>query len=115
MSSTVNTMFVAYGLTALVSMAVAVMIKGMTTLLAAMDKGQPTAAGPVTAVAQPSAPAGAEGDIAAIAAAVYAMLGESARIVRIEANGRGMLWTAGGRLMHQTSHVLQRRQPHKAY
>lgn len=48
-------------------------------------------------------PANDDGDIAAIAAAVYAMLG-CYRIVHIEDANGGQRWAAEGRWMHQISH-----------
>ena len=60
--------------------------------------------------AEQSGVAHPEGEIAAIAAAVYAVLGGSARIVSITPAGGGA-WTAGGRLLHQSSHAVHRRSP----
>jgi hypothetical protein len=67
----------------------------------------PQAAVAVAAPAGPAptaAPAIASDDIAVIAAAVYAML-DTHRIVHIEDTNRGVIWTAEGRWMHQTSHT----------
>jgi hypothetical protein len=57
----------------------------------------------------------AKDDIAAIAAAIYALLGAH-RIVHIEeapAGGRAA-WTVGGRLAHHTSHAVPH-QPKKTH
>lgn len=114
MSAVFTKMFLAYGLTIVVSMLVAVLIKVMTVVLGKMHPS--AAAVPATSAtsATPLAASGvnqAQGEIAAIAAAVYAMLGGSVRIVRIEPTSHGAVWTASGRLLHQTSHVIPRRSP----
>ncbi|MEO5374138.1 MAG: hypothetical protein H7840_07625 [Alphaproteobacteria bacterium] len=111
MDSVISHMLLAYGLTIIVSMSVALMIKGMTVAMA--SGGGSNSAPVVAANAQPAAPsatsATAADDIAAIAAAVYAMLGaQHYRIVHIRDQG-GTMWTAGGRMMNQTSHNIPRR------
>ena len=102
-----------YGLAIVISVVVAVIIKGIVVILSysrrrgeapatAREMAAPAAPGPVVDHAQD--------DIAAIAAAVYAIVGAH-RIVRIqEAAGVGRAWTAEGRIIHQTSHQPQRRQ-----
>jgi hypothetical protein len=49
--------------------------------------------------------------VAAIAAAVYAVLGVH-RIVHIEERDRGRVWTAEGRMAHHASHNVPHR-PHR--
>ncbi len=115
MGTTIGKMFFAYGLTAIVAMSVAVLIKFMTSVLSGLQK--PEVQAQAAKLAVPSAPAvmsGDETEIAAIAAAVYAAMGSVVRIVRIEGGARGALWMASGRLVHQTPHVLTRRPPTKA-
>jgi len=112
--SAIATTFFAYGLTAIVSIGVAVLIKLMTSVLSSMQESKaqgalkPSSPPVVAAVAVPAAGSD-EAVIAVIAAAVAASMGSGARIVRIEGEKRSVLWTASGRLVHQTSHVLTRR------
>ena len=46
----------------------------------------------------------AENDIAVIAAAVQAMMGNNHHVVHIQDTHSGQSWSAEGRWMHQTSH-----------
>ncbi|MBF0094161.1 MAG: hypothetical protein HQL33_09340 [Alphaproteobacteria bacterium] len=111
MSAVFAKMFLAYGLTIIVSMAVAVLIKAMTAVLGKLE-GAEGAASVAPVVARPSSAVDqTQGEIAAIAAAVYAVLGGSVRIVRIEPAGNGGGWAASGRLMHHVSHAVHRRSP----
>ena len=55
----------------------------------------------------PPVPAVPPEHVAAISAAVAAMVGER-HIVHIEDRGRGAVWSAEGRMLHQTSHSLSR-------
>ncbi|KAF0119097.1 MAG: hypothetical protein FD149_225 [Rhodospirillaceae bacterium] len=115
--STIAKMFFAYGLTAVVSLAVAVLIKLMTSALSGMQAAKAQNALKPSSVPAGTVPAARsdEAVIAVIAAAVAATMGSGARIVRIEeGGGRSALWTASGRLVHQTSHVVTRRPPTKA-
>lgn len=92
-----------YGLAIVISMLVAVLIKG---IVVSLSLSRPKAAPPVL---RPPAPAeDTEADIAVIAAAVYAMLGAH-RIVHIEAPDRGRVWTAAARASHHASHHIGRR------
>lgn len=97
-----------YALAIVISMGVALLIKGIVVVLA-RTRPQPAPASAVTPMATPAAVAVAEGipsdHIAAIAAAVYAMLGEQ-RIVHIEdLRHRGQHdWTAATRAAHHASH-----------
>lgn len=109
-------MFFAYGLTSIVSMLVAVLIKSMTTMLSGMQQAKAPPPGPAAARSLPAAVTTTFGetDIAVIATAVYATMGSSVRIARIEERGRGVLWVARGRLGHHQPHVLTSRPPYKA-
>ena len=94
--------FQIYGLAILVSMAVALVIKGIVSGLSKLQK-------PVKAKAA-SAPAMDDDfipveHIAAISAAAYMMLGRH-RIVHIADRGRGLTWKAEGRAAHHTSHAV---------
>lgn len=96
---------VSYALVFVISMLVAVLIKGLMATLGLFEKPQAT---PDVEAGSQIAPEPAVSDIPAIAAAVYAMLGMH-KIVHIEATGRGRSWTGEGRIIHQTSHAV----PHK--
>lgn len=96
-----------YGLAIVISFAVALLIKIVVVVLSIPQRRQ-RAAAEAAAPAPRAAPAPvvdpAADDIAAIAAAVYAMMGAH-RIVRIQEGADvGRAWTAEGRLVHQTSH-----------
>lgn len=113
-------MFFVYGLTAIVSMAVAVLIKLMTSVLSSLKKApniQTLEAKSVSLASVSTVVANNEKAeiIAVIAAAVYAAMGSTVRIVWIrEAKGRNVLWTASSRLAWQTSHgALIRHPPYK--
>lgn len=93
-----------YGLTIVVSLAVAVIIKAIVVTLNMLERKPAAPAQPV-AVA-PLVPLAVEADhIAAIAAAVYAMA-STHRIVHIEATPHQSGWAAGGRQAHHASHSL---------
>jgi len=96
--------FQVYGLAILVSMAVALMIKGIVSALARVKAKQ------IDAPAAVKVPNGEipEAHIAAIAAAAHAVLGAH-RIVHVEDRTRGMAWTFEGRAAHHASHSVSRR------
>ena len=96
-----------YGLTIVVSLAVAVVIKVIVVALNMLERKP---AQPAQPIAVPPAPFAAEADhIAVIAAAVHAMTGAH-RIVHIETGPHQSGWAAGGRQAHHSSHTL----PHHA-
>lgn len=97
-----------YGFAILISLLVAVMIRGVVVTLSSVQRKPAPATTPAPAAA---VAASDEGHIAAIAAAVYAVLG-AVRIVHIEDAGRGAVWTAEGRIAHHASHDV-RHQPKK--
>jgi hypothetical protein len=76
------------------------MVRGASTLR--WSPLVPPAAAP-SPPRQATAPDQRDGDIPAIAAAVYAIMGAH-RIVHIEDHHAGLTWTSEGRWMHQTSH-----------
>ena len=92
-----------YAMAIVISFLVAALIKGIVV-------GLPMLRRPEAAPAEP-APAPAAGvppeHVAAIAGAVAAVMGPG-HIIHIEDPGRTKLWTAEGRLMHQTSHAVTR-------
>jgi len=96
--------FAFYGLAIVISLLVAVLIRGIVLVLALTGE-EPAAPAPAAPVESASV---LEDDVAAIAAAVYAVFGAH-RIVRIERGRRGLVWTAEGRVSHHTSHNVSRR------
>ena len=90
-----------YGLAVVISLLVAVMIRGVVSTLSSFKKAP--AAPPAAPAPVPIATEGGQDHVAAIAAAVYAVLG-AVRIVHIEDAGRGAVWTTEGRLAHHASH-----------
>ncbi len=91
-----------YALAIAISFVIAALIKGIVLALPLLTRQRPPAA-----EALPAAPAVPPEHVAAISAAVAAMLGER-HIVHIEDRGRGAVWTAEGRMLHQTSHSVSR-------
>ncbi len=92
-----------YGLTIVVSLAVAVVIKVIVVALNMLERKP---AEPAQPIAVPPAPFAVEADhIAVIAAAVHAMTGAH-RIVHIETGPHQSGWAAGGRQAHHSSHTL---------
>jgi hypothetical protein len=78
-------------------------VKGIKSLSNKDGAESETAAAPVAAGPEATAAPAANDDIPVIAAAIFAML-QSHRIVHIEDAHRGVIWTAEGRWMQQTSH-----------
>lgn len=109
MTSIIQFAVFGYGLTIVVAIAAAFLIRGIVLLLEAMHhkKAAPEPATPVqVAVAAPPAD-DTERLVAAIAAAVYATLGAH-RLVYIGEAAPGTPWTTTGRTIHQTSHLPRR-------
>ncbi len=88
-----------YLLAAVISMAVAVAIRGIVAVLSRSSSPTQT---PVVR-SKPKAPQPDDSDIAAITAAVYAVMGEH-RIVSIRRRRGG--WTTEGRLAQHSSHDI---------
>lgn len=98
-----------YGLAIAVSMGVAVIIKLIVVALSAFEERRAAAAAPAPAAAPPVAaePEGIpEKHVAAIAAAIYAVIGEH-RILQIVDLHRHEGWVAEGRLAHHHSHAVE--------
>ncbi len=91
-----------YGITIVVSLAVAVVIKLIVVILNALERRPADAADPAPIV-KPADDVSAD-HVAAIAAAVYSMVGAH-RIVRIEGL-RHSEWAVEGRSAHHASHAL---------
>lgn len=102
----IGDILVIYSIVIVVSMLVAVVIRGIVWTLSrqANTAVKPVAKPVPVPVAQPVLAGIPHEHLAVISAAVAAMLG-SHRIVRIEAPNRGYSWTAEARSVHHTSHV----------
>ncbi len=100
-----------YGLAIIVALGIAAVIKVIVMVLSAFEPKPATAAKP--AAAAPEAPAlDVEADhVAAIAAAVYALIGAH-RIVHIEKERRHGEWAVEGRIAHHTSHTVSHHPRH---
>ena len=100
----IGDMFVIYGIVIVISMLVAVVIRGIVWVLSRQAR-QEAAKAPVKPAAQPALAGGVPQEhLAVITAAVAAMMGAH-RIVHIETAGRGFGWTAEARTVHHTSHA----------
>jgi len=94
--------FQIYGLAILISMAVAVLIKGIVVVLSRLKTKQKV---PETEAAETDDGKIPVEHLVAISAAAYSMLGRH-RVVHIEDGGRGLAWTAEGRAAHHASHAV---------
>jgi len=94
-----------YGIAIVISFLVALLIKGIVVALPLLRRAAKQEAGP-HATPVPAAAVPAE-HVAAIAATVAAMAGEH-HIIHIDDRGRDAVWTAEGRMIHQTSHAISR-------
>ncbi|QQS54869.1 MAG: OadG family protein [Candidatus Competibacteraceae bacterium] len=105
----IGDIFVIYGIVIVVSMLVAVVIRGIVWALSrsSTQEASKAPAKPAPAL-QPAVEGVPREHLAVITATIAAMLGAH-RIVRIETPGRGYSWTAEARTVHHTSHT-----PHKS-
>lgn len=95
----VSQVLLMYGLAILISLLVAVLIKGIVAASGRLRRpSESSTQAPAPPVEEP-----AQDDIAVIAAAVYAMMGAQ-RIVHIEGVGHSRTWTASSRAAHYASH-----------
>jgi len=100
MGSTAGLSIAVYGIAIVISFAVAGLIRLIVVILPRIGRAEKAQETPVAAAPGPEVP---PGHVAAIAAAVACMV-EARHIIHIEDRGRGAVWTAEGRLIHQTSH-----------
>ena len=92
-----------YGIAIAISLVVAFLIKGIALAVPLLRRAPKPEARPE---ASPAASATVPPEhVAAIAAAAAAMVGEH-HIIHIEDRGRDAVWTAEGRMIHQTSHAI---------
>ncbi len=99
----IGDMFVIYGIVIVISMLVAVIIRGIVWVLSRQAK-QEEAKAPAKPAAPPILAGVPQEHLAVITAAVATMMGAH-RIVRIEAASRGFGWTAEARAAHHLSHA----------
>jgi len=102
----IGDIFVIYGIVIVVSMLVALVIRGIVIVLS-RQATQPETKAPAKPAPAPAASVIAgipQEHLAVITAAVAAMMGAH-RIVHIEMAGRGIGWTAEARTVHHTSHA----------
>ena len=105
----IGDIFVIYGIVIVVSMLVAVVIRGIVWALSRSPTQTATKAPAKPAPALQPAVAGVPQEhLAVITATIAAMLGAH-RIIHIETPGRSYSWTAEARSVHHTSHT-----PHKS-
>jgi hypothetical protein len=100
--------FQIYGLAILVSMAVAVLIKGIVSVLSRLKAREKKPEPETPEIAEAQIPVE---HIVAISAAAYSMLGRH-RVVHIEDAGRGLAWTVEGRAAHHASHAVSHHPKH---
>jgi len=100
-----------YGLAIVVSLAVAVVIKVIAVVLHAFERKPAAAPQPAAAPAPDLAVDVMADHVAAIAAAVYQMIGAH-RILHIEDTRRRGEWVVEGRLAHHTSHAIPHHPKH---
>jgi Na+-transporting methylmalonyl-CoA/oxaloacetate decarboxylase gamma subunit len=101
--------FSIYGLTIVIALLIALLIKGIVVVLERSRRALPVAPPPAVAPVASVVAAGIPPEhLAVIAAAVAALLGDQ-RIVHIEDGGRGRAWTATARASHYASHTPRRR------
>ncbi|HRD67236.1 MAG TPA: OadG family protein [Candidatus Competibacter sp.] len=103
----IGDIFVIYGIVIVVSMLVALVIRGIVIVLS-RQAAQPETKAPAKPVPTPAAQPAIAGipqeHLAVITAAVAAMMGAH-RVVHIEMASRGFGWTAEARTVHHTSHA----------
>lgn len=100
--------FSIYGLTIVIALLIALLIKGIVVVLESARRVSPPATPAVTAPVASVATGIPPEHLAVIAAAVAMLLGDQ-RIVHIEDGGRGRTWTATARASHYASHTPRRR------
>ena len=102
----IRDIIVIYGIVIVISMLVALVIRGIVAALS-RQAGKDAAkapAKPALVAPQPVLTGIPQEHLAVITAAVAAMLGAH-RVVRIETPDRGFGWTAEARTVHHTSHA----------
>lgn len=110
MDNTITTSLFVFGLAIVISLIVAVLIKGVVMILPLFEgKAKPKLAPVVVDAPKDASPGMIPPEhVAAIMGAISQLISVR-HILHIEDRGRGAVWTAEGRMMHHTSHAISRR------
>lgn len=103
-SSAVGMSAFAFGLMTVIALLCAVLIRVIVAGLARAQSARAAAAPTPVSVSVTEARDETAAHVAAVAAAVYAVVGAH-RLVRIGEPGRSPIWSTLGRTQHQTSHT----------
>ncbi len=105
-SSAIGMSAFAFGLMTVIALLCSVLIRVIVAVLARAQSARAQATGAPTPVSVSVTEARDEtaAHVAAVAAAVYAVIGAH-RLVRIGEPGRSPIWSTLGRTQHQTSHT----------
>ena len=103
MSSTVGLSITVFGLAIVISFVVAGLIRLIVVVLPKISRAREAAPASEAQSAAPADTTVPAAHVAAITGAVACIVGPR-HIIHIEDSGRGGVWTAEGRLLHQTSH-----------
>lgn len=103
-SSAIGMSAFAFGLMTVIALLCAVLIRVIVAGLARAQSARTTAAPTPVSVSVTEARDETAAHVAAVAAAVYAVIGAH-RLVRIGEPGRSPIWSTLGRTQHQTSHT----------
>ena len=106
-AGSVQTSLFAYALMAVIAMMAAIMVRGIVLLLQRTQQKKVAAARTAVSISVTPEVDEAAAHVAAVAAAVYAVLGAH-RLVHIGEAPRGPGWTTIGRLAHHASHAPRR-------
>lgn len=94
----------AFGLMAVIGLLCSVLIRAIVAILARAQSARAAATPTPVSVSVTEARDETAAHVAAVAAAVYAVIGAH-RLVRIGEAGRSPIWSTLGRTQHQTSHT----------
>lgn len=104
LSSVIGMAGFAFGLMAVIALLCSVLIRAIVAGLARAQSARAAAAPTPVSVSVTEARDETAAHVAAVAAAVYAVIGAH-RLVRIGEPGRSPIWSTLGRTQHQTSHT----------
>ena len=104
--STFSLALFSYGMMVVIAALAAVLIRGIVVMLATAKRDKAPVSTPVSISVTPARDETAE-HVAAVAAAVYAVLGAH-RLVHIAEVSRSPAWSTAGRAAHHGSHLPRR-------
>lgn len=104
LSSVIGMTVFAFGLMTVIALLCAVLIRVIVMVLARTQDARATAAATPVSISVTPARDETAAHVAAVAAAVYAVIGAH-RLVHIGEAGRSPVWSSLGRTQHQTSHT----------